>query len=170
MSSGSQLCPRCLRAFEAFVLHPPERRVRVATLVEAGPEGGIACAAHKRNAAVTSCSRCGVFMCTLCQVEADGKVWCPACFDRLSAEGALESARTSFRDWAGLCHAFALLGLPLFFLGLAFGPGALYCGVRAVRQNRTLGIGGGGGTYLSMVLGVAETAGGALFVASLFRR
>ncbi len=170
MTSGPQICPRCRGAFEAVVFHPPERRVRVAEVGTSGPGGATSCAQHRRNTAVANCGRCGVFICALCKVEADRRVFCPACFDRLAAEGALDSVRTKYRDWGGLGLFAALLGLPFFIFGLGIGPAAVYCGVRAIRERTRRGTGEGlVGAYAAIVLGVLETGGSALFVWSLVR-
>lgn len=60
---------------------------------------------------------------------------CPACFERLSDEGALASTRISFRDNGRLAVTLSLLGLALCFVGVFSGPASIYYGIRA-RQQR----------------------------------
>jgi hypothetical protein len=171
MTSGRQLCPRCNADFEAVVFRPPQRRsLRVAEVGAAGPGGDTSCAVHKRNAAVANCSRCGIFICSLCKVEADRRVFCPACFERLADEDALDTTRTKYRDWSTLGLAFALLGIPFFFLGVGLGAAAFYCGIKAARQREERGDSVGlVAIYSASVLGALEIAGGAIFLVSLFR-
>lgn len=170
MPSGIVLCPRCRRSFEIVLFAPPERRVRVAEVAEAGPGGATACAVHKRNVAVGNCSRCGIFVCSVCKVEADRRVLCPPCFDRLSAEGALDSVRTKYRDYSGMTLSTALVGLLLWPFGIVLGPLTIYYGIKALQQKEELGESGGRfGIWAGMALGVFEAAGGLFFILSLLR-
>ncbi len=161
--SGMQACPSCNAAFEATRFQPPERSARVRQLAEAGD--GTACAAHPANQAAANCERCGVFMCSLCRIDADEQALCPACFDRLSSEGALASTRTSFRDYGRQAWTVALAGLPLLALGAAIGPAAIYFGVRSLRQLREMGESTGRARALFAILaGTAETGFGVFMV------
>ena len=161
--SGPQSCPHCRGAFEATRFDPPEPRVEVRAVEEAGPEGAASCAAHRGNVSVGNCSRCGVFMCDLCRIEADAMVLCPACFDRLSAEGALPSARTTFRDFGRMGTTLLLAGLLFSFLGAPFTLGAVYAGVKDLRQRKTLGEGSVVRAWIVIVLGALLTAGSVAF-------
>jgi uncharacterized paraquat-inducible protein A len=168
--TGVQRCGHCGRGFEASRFQPPERRVQVARLGESGPGAETACAAHAANAAVANCQRCGVFMCELCRIDADEMSLCPACFDRLSSEGALASTRTTFRDYGRQAITLVAAGVPLMAFGLAIGPAAVYYGVRSWRQLAQMGESGGRLRALSaIVLGLAETAFGAFFLWSIVR-
>jgi len=156
--SGWQACPVCRRAFEAVFFEPPPPDLSVPRLGEAGPVGSHACANHAGNAAVTHCSRCGVFMCPLCRIEADGMALCPACFERLSDEGALPSAIATCRDYGRLAGALAVLGLLMPFLAPAAGPGSIYYGVKRLKQLEALKEDAGrGGVYAVFALAALET-------------
>lgn len=156
---GEQVCPRCRRPYLAAPFTPPApRRTPVASLAEAGPGGAVPCGLHAGNAAVASCVRCGVFMCALCRIEADGQELCPACFDRLSAEGVLSLSRTRIRDYRGLSLALGFLGL-FCFAGILTGPLTLYLVHRGVRQKRQMRESEGGPTlFVAAVLGVLQIA------------
>jgi hypothetical protein len=169
LASGRQLCPHCGGAFEALRFDPPEVRPVVRAVEEAGPEGATACASHRGNVAVTNCGRCGVFMCDLCRIDADGLVLCPACFDRLSAEGALASARTTFRDYGRMGVTYVLAGMPLFVFAVPLGLGAVYAGVQGIRQRARIGEGSLAKAWVSIVLGAAEAVGSAAFLVTIFR-
>jgi hypothetical protein len=160
MPAGEQTCPRCGRAYLATPFAPPAPpRPEVASLAVAGPEGAVPCGRHAGNAAVASCSRCGVFMCALCRIEADGQELCPACFDRLSAEGVLWTTRTRIPDYRGLSLALGFLGL-FCFVGLLTGPVTLYLVARGVRQKRRMQESDGGLTFLvAAALAVLQIAG-----------
>jgi hypothetical protein len=138
MVGGEQVCPRGRRSYLAAPFTPPPpSRPRVESLAEAGPGGAVPCGRHAGNAAAASCARCGVFMCALCRIEADGQELCPACFDRLSAEGVLWDSRTRNLDYRGLSLGLGLLGL-FCGLGVLIGPITLYFVYRGVQQKRRL--------------------------------
>lgn len=139
LAAGEQACPACAKPFLATPFAPPEPRVEtVSTLIEAGPESAVPCARHAGNAAVANCSRCGVFMCALCRLDIDGMSLCPACFGRLTNEGALTSACTRLRDWRGISIAFGVVGCFMYVVGLITGPLTLFFAWMAFRQRREL--------------------------------
>ena len=161
--SGAQSCPHCGGAFEATRFSPPPPRVDVRAVEEAGPGAASSCAAHRGNVAVANCSRCGVFMCDLCRIDADAMVLCPACFDRLSAEGALPSARTKFRDFGRMGSTFLLIGLIFSVFAAPFTLGAVYAGVKELGQRKTLGEGSAVRAWVVIGLGLLGTAGSVAF-------
>ena len=167
--AGSQECPSCLRRFEAVRFQPAARRERVAEVGAGGPEEAASCAAHRRNVAVASCERCGIFMCTLCRTECDGMTICAPCFERLAAQGALHSAATEYRNYVGLAWLSGLVGAVLWFPGLVTGPAAIYYALRGMRQMREWGdVGGRGRAVGALALGVVSSIQGGVTVAALF--
>ncbi len=170
VASGFQSCPHCGRYFEATRFDPPEARVTVRAVEEAGPGSAASCAAHRDNVASSNCGRCGVFMCDLCRIDVDERVLCPACFERLSAEGALPSARTTFRDYGRMGMQFLLLALLFTFIGAPFALGAVYAGVRGLGQRKRLGEGSPALAWVSIVLGSLGAAGGVALWVFAFRK
>lgn len=167
--SGMQACPSCFGSFEAMRFQAPDRAAAVQRLAEAGPGAETACAAHPANVAVVNCQRCGVFMCALCRIDADEMALCPACFDRLSAEGALASTRTTFRDYGRQASNTAIAGLLLMVFGLAIGPAAIYYGVRSLKQLRQMGeTAGRARAVIAILAGLFETGIGGYLVLSMF--
>jgi hypothetical protein len=136
MRDGVQACPKCALAFEAHVFHPPQRSARVLQLAQMGPQGSAACANHARNAAVANCERCGLFICSLCEIELENGKFCPSCFERLSADGTVQSGKTRIRDYGMLAAASAALGL-LFsaFAGIPCGVLTLYYAFKGRRSE-----------------------------------
>lgn len=168
MAAGEQRCVACTRPFAAAPFTPPVVRVVVQSVAEAGPDGAVACAQHPANAAVANCSRCGVFMCGLCRVHIDGRELCPACFDRLAAEGALPSARSHFRNYRGLALLMSFGGCLMYSFGLLTGPVTIYFAVQAQRQRRRLQESDGRlAVALAMILGVMQVASGLWLVVVL---
>lgn len=170
LPAGEHRCLRCGDLFLATPFKAPEVRVRVGSVAEAGPEGAVPCALHAGNAAVGNCTRCGVFMCALCRIEIDGQELCPACFDRLTSEGVLASARTRIRDFRGMALTLGVLGLgTAAVFGVLSGPIIFYFVAQAFRQRRLWNeTGGVASLVVAILLGLAHIAAGLLFVIGLF--
>jgi hypothetical protein len=166
--AGMQHCPACGGAFEAVRFDPPEPGAAVRPMAEAGPEGATPCGNHPGNAAEGNCQRCGVFICGLCRIDTDGISLCPACFERLSDEGALASSRVAYRDYARLASSLAALGVFLWFIAPVAGIGVAYYGLKGLKQKREAGE-SQVGTWAALVLGAAEIVGGLWLLSLLVR-
>jgi hypothetical protein len=136
---GQHACRACGRLFQARRLEPIiERQVVVAPVAA---DGSTPCARHLRNASVSACGRCGVFMCQLCHIDSDGLVLCPGCFERLAEEGTLPSARKTYRDYGRMSSHLAVFGLFLMWpFGIVIGPMAIWTGIRGLRTRSQPGV------------------------------
>ena len=171
VSSPDARCPLCSRTFEAVRFEPLVRSGFVAQGIDGRLDAAQPCANHSGNAAVTSCERCGSFMCALCRIDLDGRTLCPTCFERLSAEGTLESTRTSFRDYGGLATVAVVAGVFLWFLSVLFGVLAIYYGVKGLRQKKQMGERDGViGVWIAMFFGSLEAIGGLALIVLLASR
>ncbi len=139
--SGTIICPYCSRMFLAEAFQPPQRKPRAVAVVESFPEGANACANHPGNAAVTSCQRCGLFICSLCDMNLGDGSYCPSCFDRIRAEGELQGAATRYLDYASMARVAALAGIifSVAFLGIPLGGLAVYYARKGAKQRRADG-------------------------------
>lgn len=136
-------CPVCLRDFEAELFEPPPLDASVARMAEAGPEAANPCSHHAGNVATDHCSRCGVFMCGLCRIDTDGRVLCPACFERLSDGEELPSMVAHHRDYSLLQLYLVALGYLIIFLAPVTGPASVYYGLKSLEQKKAMGESGG---------------------------
>ncbi len=167
-TSPDFVCPLCSGHFEAVRFEPPVRAAAAPQTIGGTMQESQPCATHALNAAVTSCDRCGAFMCALCRIDVDKRTLCPTCFERLSSEGALESTRTTFRDFPGLAGVTATFGCLMAALGILFGPLAIYYGVKALKQKKSMGENDGMvGIWAAIVLGGLECAAGIFFAGAL---
>jgi uncharacterized paraquat-inducible protein A len=142
IQSGIITCPDCNKPFEATAFRPPQRRLEVVSVAGAlTPEGANACANHERNAAVTNCIRCGLFICALCNMDVGSGPHCPSCFDRLRADDALAPAATRYRDYASMARTAMIAGLffSFMFLGIPFAAASLYYARKGFKQLRDEG-------------------------------
>lgn len=172
VEAGNNECPSCRVSFHAVKFSPTSHAVDVHSLaLGLGSDGTQACAEHSSNRAVSVCDRCGAFMCALCQVDADERILCPGCFDRLAEEGALPSLANRFRNFPGLAVSVSLLGIFAWFAAVVLGPLAFYYGIRGLRQKREMGESDRVlRIYLAMAVGILETIGGCLLLYFMFRR
>jgi len=157
LRAGAVQCPFCRTEFEATPFHPRERRHEAVQVVTETPDGvAAACANHARNAAVTSCSRCGLFICALCDMNVGDGSFCPSCFDRSHAPDAAGASATRYRDYATMSISAAVLGLICTFV--PFGAFAMYWGFKGIRQRRAEGT-GIAGPVIAIVVGGLQTIG-----------
>ena len=125
-------CPVCLREFEAVRFDPLPPDVSIPRVAEAGPGGAHPCGFHPGNVAAEHCGRCGVFMCRLCRIDTDGRVLCPACFERLADAGELPSLQAHYRDYGQMQLYLVLLGWLMVFVGPVAGPASIYYGIKGL--------------------------------------
>jgi hypothetical protein len=153
--SGVVLCPMCDRVFEATAFHPPQHMLMVVETAQSGPDAVNPCANHPLNTAVTTCQRCGVFICALCDMNVGSGSHCPSCFDRLRSEGSLQGARTRFRDYASMARITVIAGIPFILFGFIFGPLAVYYARKGLQQRRAEGR-GTAGVRIAAIFGLLE--------------
>jgi hypothetical protein len=169
MAGGEMRCPSCNGRFLAAPFQPPVVRERIVGMAEAGPEGSAPCAVHSGNAAIGNCTRCGVFLCTLCRMPVDGQELCPGCFDRLTSEGLLSTARNRIRDYRGMALSLGVFGLLVSCFGLITGPLTLFLVSLAVRQRRLWQERGGtAALVVASLLGLVQIGISVLFLIGMF--
>ncbi len=93
-------------------------------------EGESSCFYHPTNQAAIACDGCGRFLCSLCDLDLDGRHLCPACLERgvaVEKADSLEERRTQYDllalhlvTWPAM-----LIWLPIFTA-----PAALYLIIR----------------------------------------
>ena len=164
LHDGELTCSRCSKPFQATVFRPMTPSLHVTELAASGPGGHAACANHGRNAATSSCSRCGLMICALCDMDTGGGPHCPPCFERLRAERAVPGEAKRYVDFGGLARITTILGLPMISLGFFIGILALFLAYRGLKQrkqegrNRT-------GMVIVMLLAIMEiVVGGAIIL------
>ena len=92
---------------------------------------GAPCAYHVGNPAASACSRCGSFLCTLCETALEGKTYCTACFERLRDSGAMTTLKNQFPRPHTAALACACLSLFCFFSAPVSLPLAAWQGWKA---------------------------------------
>jgi len=159
LGAGPALCPSCERTFEATLFHPRERRHEAVQSVTQTPEGvAAACANHAGNAAVTTCQRCGLFICALCDMNTGSGSFCPSCFERIRLGTVQTNER--YRDYATIAISCALLGL---FCSIPCGPIAIWASIKGIKQRRMEGL-GIAGMVVTLIAGILESLSIVFFI------
>src|SRR5205085_11673465 len=163
--TGIVRCPDCNRDFEATAFNPSAPKLKIAEVATIGPAGANACANHARNVATTSCTRCGLFICALCDMNVGSGSYCPSCFDRVRAEGALPVA-SKMRDYSSLARVTAVAGVffAFMFLGPLFGVLVLHYQSKGRKEMRARGENPWtGGAVVVLVLAILLIVGGTAY-------
>jgi hypothetical protein len=159
LRAGVMTCTYCRTDFEATPFHPRDRRHEAVQVVTETPDGAAAaCANHARNAAVTSCSRCGLFICALCDMNVGEGSFCPSCFDRSRDQAAVTGSNTRYRDYATMSISAAVVSLLCSTFFLPVGAFAVYWGIKGIRQRRAEGT-TIAGPLIAMIVGGLQTIG-----------
>ena len=178
-TTGHYQCERCGSRFEAHLIEPRGPAPTVAMQGGAAPVvdlTGAVCATHPENGAAALCERCGDFMCSLCATWADGRQYCPRCFDLLYQRGALYIARRSFQ-WPTISLVTGIIGIAMvcncFPISIPLAIVAIVSGINARREiARRPDLPGKGMAVAGISTGVLAIVGGvgylALIVASAF--
>lgn len=133
-------CPTCATGLSVTLFPALFRsQATIDTQSLAAAEGEASCYEHAGKRAVALCNRCGRFLCALCEVEVDAKIWCPTCLtsgDPRNQIQALEKQRTLFDS---IALALATLPILLFFYPSIFtAPVVVYLAIRYWKKPSSL--------------------------------
>ena len=152
-------CPGCQQPLQIAVFAAIER-VRSGALPQAiGEESEASCFYHAGSRAVAPCEECGRFLCGLCDIEIDGKHFCPVCFKAGLASSRLENVETRRTMYDSIALALATLPMMLFWPVIVGAPAALYTVIRRWDAPLTVVPRTRIRLYLAAFLAVAELVG-----------
>lgn len=81
------------------------------------------CYFHPEKLAVSLCSECGRFLCSLCELNIEGRIVCPTCLEKLDQEKRVSTftSEVAFTDAISLSLAlFPMLIWPITFITAPF--------------------------------------------------
>jgi len=88
------------------------------------------CFYHPAKRAVVSCAGCGRFLCSLCDVDMNGRHLCPRCIEAGVDKGSLERLRKDYTYYDEIALALAIIPILMFWVTLVTAPIALYIAIR----------------------------------------
>lgn len=116
-------CPSCESPLYGTLfpkLHgEPERRVPTGSDL---PAAKAACYNHPAKEAVAACDQCGRFLCALCELPVEGKLYCPSCMEKMDQEGHLRMFKRRETRHDSVSLALAFLPLIIWPLTIVTAP------------------------------------------------
>jgi len=114
-------CPACRRQTQITVFPAYDRPVAVGVAAEkVVMEGEATCFYHPENRAQVPCDACGRFLCALCDLDLNGKHFCPQCLEKAMTKNSLQAIERTRTRWDIII--FLLLLLPLMPCFMLFVP------------------------------------------------
>ena len=96
------------------------------------------CFFHPTKKAAVACEGCGRFLCSLCDIEFDGRHLCPACIESGEKKGKMEKLQNRVVRYDSISLAVAIIPMLIFYITLITAPVALYLAIR--HWNDPMGI------------------------------
>jgi hypothetical protein len=125
-----QACPSCnsmvrLEVFPAYFREVAKGSSGEAVLADTEAS----CFYHPQKRAAVVCSECGRFLCSLCDLELEGKHFCASCLEAAKEKNKIASIQNTRQLKDVLAFHLALLGfLPYVTIGTA--PVAIYLSIK----------------------------------------
>jgi hypothetical protein len=162
-------CPGCGANVQVLVF-PAIERTRSGALPEALQDAAEAsCFYHPLSRAATPCDECGRFLCSLCELDVDGRHLCPGCFQvgvRGRKINELDTKRTMYDSLALLLATFPAL---LIWPPLVTAPASLFFVFRYWKAPGSVVPRTRYRYYLSGLLAVTELVGMVLLIWFMIR-
>lgn len=95
-----------------------------------GSEGEAGCFNHPDKRAEGVCDLCGRFICSLCEIDIEGRKACPNCLEGGRKKHKFKDLERERTRWDVLAFNLALLGLLIFYLSMLIAPVTLYVSLR----------------------------------------
>jgi hypothetical protein len=149
-------CPGCGQLVGATVF-PAIESQRAGALPEAVvADTEASCFYHPSSRAAVPCDECGRFLCSLCDIEIEGRHLCPACFQSGLQSNRLEVVETQRTMYDTIALTLATLPALLFWPAIVTAPAALWVTVRRWRAPRSVVPRTGIRFYLAVLFGLVE--------------
>lgn len=101
-------------------------------------EGEACCYEHANKRAKAVCNQCGRFLCALCEVDIDGKTWCPSCLHSDKSGSKLQALETHRTLYDSIALAMAALPGPFVYFCVFTAPIVLFLAARYWKSPSSL--------------------------------
>ncbi|GAB4341270.1 MAG: hypothetical protein Kow0099_17810 [Candidatus Abyssubacteria bacterium] len=130
-ASVQTTCPICdayirIEAFPALLRRGAQGR-RGETLTA---DDESSCYYHPAKKAVAVCEGCGRFLCSLCDIEMDGRHICSACIERGGGEGSVKPLKNEVVRYDDIALTLAIIPMIFYCITIFTAPAALYISIR----------------------------------------
>ena len=96
------------------------------------------CFFHPAKKAAVTCQDCGRFLCSLCDIEINGRHLCPMCIERSAVKGKVEHLVTERVRYDDIALTLAVVPLLIFWVTFITAPAALFMVVRYWKKPGSL--------------------------------
>lgn len=90
--------------------------------VEASSDYESSCFFHQKKLAVSHCSECGRFLCSLCELNIEGRILCPICLEKLDQEKRLKTFTNQVTFWDSITVSMAIMPMLIWPLTIITAP------------------------------------------------
>lgn len=133
-------------------------------------EGVSSCFYHEQKKAIVHCEGCGRFLCALCDLEMNGKHFCPTCLDTGRKKGKMPELDNRRALYDGAALTLALLPLLIWPVTLLTAPAAIICAVISFKKPGSIVRRSRWRSYLAIAVAVAQIIGWGVGAYFIFRR
>jgi hypothetical protein len=88
------------------------------------------CFYHPAKKAAVICDSCGRFLCSLCDLDLEGRHLCAPCLQNAQTKGTIQELESKRTLYDGIALGICLFGLVVFYVGFITAPAALYLAIR----------------------------------------
>jgi hypothetical protein len=168
MTGEASACPHCGVHLQVSVF-PAILRSKVGGVPEAlGSETEASCFYHAQNRAVKPCDECGRFLCSLCELEVSGRIFCPGCFASNLRGRKIQDLENSRTMHDAIALSLATVPAMLFWPVVVTAPMALYWAIRHWNSPRSVVPRTRVRFYFAILIALAEISAVALMVFGVF--
>src|SRR3954469_16228717 len=124
-------CPTCaamvrLEVFPAYFRETTKGSAGEALLADTEAS----CFYHPQKRAAVVCSECGRFLCSLCDLELDGKHFCASCLEAAKEKNKIASIENRRQLYDVMALQIVLLGFLIPYFSIVTAPTALYFAIK----------------------------------------
>ena len=179
MNVQSAVCPSCQQSLPGLLCNTPApapapcpacgKRVQVEIFpaffqsIAAGhagerivEEGVSSCFYHEQKKAVVHCDGCGRFLCALCDLEMNGRHFCPTCLETGRKKGRMPELDNRRTLYDGAALSLALLPLLIWPFTLVTAPAAIWCGIISFKKPGSIVRRSHWRSYVAIILAVVQ--------------
>lgn len=124
-------CPACgtgtlIEVFPALINPPAPGQSGEKLLID----DQSSCFYHPSKKAVIPCESCGRFLCSLCDIEFNGRHLCSTCIESGAKKGKIVQMRRDTTYYDDIAIALAILPILIFYFTIITAPIAMYIAIR----------------------------------------
>ena len=123
-------CPSCGKTLRAFVFPAAYEAPKEGAAAEAVLDDESSCFYHPTKKAVTVCSSCGRFLCSLCDIDMTGGHFCSRCIETGKKKGEMKNLETRRLLYDEIALSLAIVPMLFLFITIFTAPMSIYIALR----------------------------------------